>query len=286
VNGLRRALSSVDRVVFHAERVILLVSLAMMTLLVSVDVVQRTFSRPTGRTASAILALTGERSPAWQTQVSDVVGPAVFWVLALGACIFATWSARATAAEQKGEPAPAFGKSIAVGALVWAGGAVFVKLVLVLFPSSIPGAQKFALGFMLWCGMIGASLATRSRRHIMIDAVTKKLDEKTGRLFALLGGIAVATFSYFITALGALQVQTQVEDWLSGPGIGVYESVPIPYWVITLAIPVAFGIIATRFLAQGIGDFVFGKPVEAGPDAHGVDLAAIERTTLEEGHGA
>ncbi len=281
MTGLRRALTSLDRAVFHVERTILLVSLTMMTLLVSVDVVQRTFSRPQGRTASLIIALTGDRGPAWRQQVGDVVGPAVFAVLALGVCVFATWSSRATLAEQRGHPAPGLGSSVVIGALVWAGLAVFVKLVIVVFPTSIPGAQKFALGFMLWCGMIGASLATRTRRHIVLDAVTKKLDQRTGRLFALLGGIAVAAFTFFITALGALQVKTQVDDWLSGPGIGVYESVPIPYWVITLAIPVAFAIIGARFLAQGVGDFLFGKPKETGPDAHGIDLAALEAAPVD-----
>lgn len=285
MTALRDVLAKLDALVYQVERGVLFVSLFMMTLLVGVDVVQRTFSRPEGRTATFVLALTGDRSPEWRALVADRVGPAVFAVLALALLVFAAWSARAIASERAGRPPPGFTGSLVAGLVVFLALAAFVKVVLVVFPSSVPGAQKFALGFMLWSGMVGASLATRARRHIVLDAVTKKLDPRAGRLYGLLGAVVTAAFAGFIALLGALQTATQVEDWLSGPGIGVFESLPIPYWTVSLAIPVSFGVIALRFLALGVRDFAWGPPVVAGPDAHGVDMAAIERAAAEQGHG-
>jgi TRAP-type C4-dicarboxylate transport system permease small subunit len=282
MESLKRVAGAVDDVVFQVERVLLLVSLGMMTLLVSVDVVQRTFSRPVGKTEGLLLALLGGATPdeAKVAFITTTLGPAVFWGLALVLSVLATHSSRSIAAERAQAAAPGLGVSLGVGLAVWVAGVAFVKGVLWFFPSSLPGAQKFALGFMLWSGMLGASLATRTRRHIVLDLVKKKLDPQTAKPFALLGGLATFGFCALLAYLGTKQLLGQIEDWRSGDGVGVYDAVPIPTWIATLAVPVTFGVMSLRFLAQGVHDFMWGPP-KGGPDAHGIDLDALEQAKPE-----
>lgn len=270
---LRRFLGRLDDLVFQFERAVLVVSLTMMTLLVTADVVQRTFSRPVGKTASVVLAFAGD-APSAQTQalVVDWVAPALFGGLSLVLCVLAAHARRFHG--PRGESAPRFLGSAVRGLVLWAALTGAIQALLWLFPSSVPGAQKFALGFMLWSGMVGASLATRARRHIVLDTVVKKLTGKTQAAFFLLGGLTAAAFCGLLALLGTMQLLEQVRDWSAGEGVGVYDALPIPTWIATAAIPFAFWVMAARFLALGVHDFVWGPP-KGGVDAHGVDLEAL-----------
>lgn len=280
MESLRRTANRVDDVVFQVERLLLLVCLAAMTVLVSVDVVQRTFSRPVGKTEGALLSvLYPDPTPEQTSFVVGTLGPVLFGLFALVMCVLAAQSARSIAAEKVKGPKPAFGRSVAIGVGVLLGLTVFVKGVLWLFPSSVPGAQKFALGFMLWSGMLGASLATRSRRHIILDPIKKNLDPATLKPFSLIGGIVTFVFCGLLSLLGWMQLHEQFTEWSQGDGVGVYDALPVPLWIGTLSIPVTFGVMALRFLAQGIHDFKWGPP-KGGADAHGVDLDALEKEQL------
>lgn len=272
MDGLRKIFGKIDLAIFQIERALLVLSLGMMTLLVSADVVQRTFSRPEGKTASLILAVLGEPSEATRALVVDRVGPALFGILSLVFCVLAVHARRTMSA--KGGPVPAFGRSALAGVALWGVGAALIQLLLKVFPTSVPGAQRFALGFMLWSGMVGASLATRARRHIMLDTVVKKLTGKTQQAYLFLSGVAAASFCALLAILGTMQVVDQIRDWASGDGVGVYEALPIPTWIATLSVPFAFWVMAARFLALGVHDLVWGPP-KGGVDAHGVDLEAL-----------
>lgn len=280
MESLRRLAGKVDDVVYRVERVLLLVSLTMMTVLVTLDVIQRSFSRQVGKIESALLAIFYEDpTPEQLAFVVNVLGPLVFGVLATLFFVLATHSSRAIAAERAKRPLPGFGKSVLVGGALAIAVGVFVNGLLLVFPSSVPGAQKFALGFMLWSGLLGASLATRTRRHIVLDPIKKKLDPETLKPFSLIGGIVTFLFCAYLALLGVMQLTEQIRDWASGDGVGVYESLPLPLWVATLAVPVTFGVMALRFLGQGIHDFKWGPP-KGGADAHGIDLEALEKEQL------
>lgn len=276
------ALARLDDLVYQGERLLLLVSLAMMTVLVSLDVIQRSFSRPVGKTEGVLLSLLyGAEPTADQAAfVTGTLGPVLFSSFCLLFFTLAAHSARSIAAERAKAASPGWGRSVGIGALLFLGAGAFVKGLLFVFPSSVPGAQKFALGFMLWSGLLGASLATRTRRHIILDPIKKKLDEQTLRPFSLIGGVVTFAFCAFIAVLGVMQVVAQVKDWASGDGVGVYDALPIPLWVSTLAVPVTFTVMGLRFLAQGIADWKYGPP-KGGVDAHGVDLDALEKEKLE-----
>lgn len=273
-----------DELVNRLERALILVAVAGMTLLVGADVVQRTFSRPVGKTEQLVTwigeKLAGPLTPESQALLEGPIGGAVFMLLALLAFVFATHAARGVSAERAGKPAPAFVGSAVRGALVLLGCAVVVMLLLWSFPSSVPGAQKFALGLMLWAGMLGASVAAKERRHIVIDAVVKKVDEQTKRPLALVSGLVTGAFCAAIGVLAGVQLVSEIRDWAENEGVGLYESLPIPMWLATLAIPTAFFIMGARFIGYGIRDFRFGPP-KGGDGGHGVDLEELQQQTVD-----
>jgi C4-dicarboxylate transporter DctQ subunit len=271
-------ISRIDDVIARIERVLLLGALAMMTILVGLDVAQRTFSRPVGRTeqlfAVIVNAVAGPLDAAGRAS-AYTAGSAFFVVFFLVGFVLASHSARSMAAERIGAPAPAWGASIGIGVGAFVGVAVFIKILLLVFPSSVPGAQKFALGFMLWSGMLGASLATKQRRHIMLDPIIKKLEGKTRNRFGLISGLVSAAFCALIATLGVLQISGEIHEWSTGEGVGVYPSLPIPMWIATLAIPLSFAVMAFRFARGAALDLIHGPPAQG--DTHGVDLEEVKR---------
>jgi TRAP-type C4-dicarboxylate transport system permease small subunit len=273
-------LDRVDDLIARIERALLLLSLSMMTLLIGADVTQRTFSRPIGRTEAVLLWLgertTGPLSADAQATLTGPVGAFVF--LALAALFFVA-GAR-TAQGGQGTWATATAKGLGALAAVAAG----VKLLLVLFPSSVPGAQKFALGFMLWSGMLGASLATKARRHIVLDPVVKKLTGDDRKRIAFAGGLVAAAACAFIAVLGAMQLGGEFHEWKVGDGVGVYPALPVPLWLATLAIPTTFATMAFRFAKNAAHDLRHGPPSTA--DAHSVDLEALKEQAVDAGEVA
>jgi TRAP-type C4-dicarboxylate transport system permease small subunit len=273
-----------DDVVNRVERALILVCVIGMTALVGADVIQRTFSRQVGKTEQLVTffadKIAGPLSPEARASFEGPIGGAVFAVFALVVFMLAAQAARGVTAERKGQPPPKWLGSVLWGAIVFVGCVIAVKALLWAFPSSVPGAQKFALGLMLWAGMLGASVAAKERRHIVIDAVTKKLDAGDKRLFALLGGIASGVFCAFVGYLSGRQLAGEVHDWASNEGVGLYESLPIPVWISTLAIPTAFLLMSARFIGYGIRDFLHGPPA-GGDGGHGVDLEELQKQTVE-----
>ena len=49
------------------------------------------------------------------------------------------------------------------------------------------------------------------------------------------------------------------------------KPLPIPIWIVTLALPVTFGIIAIRFFIMGLADMWYGAPAQSTSDLLGMD---------------
>lgn len=290
MHQVRQLLIALDRSVYRFERALLLVALVMMTALVFSDVIIRTFTRPVGKTASWLLwCLEGKDPISADTKklVVEVVGPGLFTVGALLMCVFAAHASRQIRAQREGLEPPGLLGSVARGSLVFASFTAVVQVIVAVFPTGIAGAQKFALGFMVWAGFLGASLATRARRHIVIDAVKKKLDPVAFPLFAFLGGLLTAGFTGWVAFLAAFKSFTLIEEWHESEGrLHVFESLPVPEWVVTLALPTTLAISAFRFLAYGTGELLWGRRFDADADAHGIRFDEIAPPTTAAQSGA
>ncbi len=284
MHALRRGLQKLDDVIYQGERLLLLLSLTMMTLLIFSDVVLRSFTRPVGKTAQLILFfLEGDEPLAAATQaaVANVWGPALFGTLMLLMCVFGMHAGRSAGAQQKSSPPPPFAKSAALGIVLFVALWAAVKLLIWTFPTGIAGAQRFALGFMVWAGFVGSSIATRKKRHILLDAVKKKLDARVYPWFSALGGLVTAAFTFTFTYLAYTQLRAEYGVWRDIPNAGTFESLPVPVWLVTLALPATFGLIGLRFLAHGLGDLLYGPSLVSEPDELAAEILKLERENAE-----
>jgi TRAP-type C4-dicarboxylate transport system permease small subunit len=94
---------------------------------------------------------------------------------------------------------------------------------------------------VLWVGMIGAMVATRSDKQISVDAVSRFLP---ARLKARVR-ITTDVFTAVVSAVVAWSAYRLVLD---DRAAGVTAIAFVPVWVCEAIIPVAFGVIAIRYL--------------------------------------
>ena len=114
-----------------------------------------------------------------------------------------------------------------------------------LFESAIVWADPLLRVGVLWVGMIGAMVATRGDRQISIDAVSKFLPPRTK------AGIRVVTdiFTAVVSAVVAWSAyRLMLEDRAAG-GLTIGF---VPVWICETVIPVAFAVIALRYLGYAV----------------------------------
>lgn len=113
---------------------------------------------------------------------------------------------------------------------------------------------------VLWLGLLGAIAATRQNRHISIDLISRLLPRAgrviTGLLSNLFSAAVCALISYHATRF----VIMEYED-------GITAFADVPAWVLESIIPLGFGLMALRFLAN-LGAVFKGVPA-AGPGVQG-----------------
>ncbi|MBN4077308.1 TRAP transporter small permease subunit [Sulfobacillus acidophilus] len=248
-----RLFSLVDGVIYYIERKLVLLCVSFMTLLVFADVVQRMFSRQQGFFDRLIIYIFSVQNQGMKDFIIKIFSP---WFLGIFSFLFIAFAAYGRLDRNK----KLLMRSLLVALFVWGSCYSLIKGLLYTFPSGIPGAQKFALGFMMWAVFLGASIATRQRRHIILAALLKKVDKKMLPIYSLVGSFLTAVFCFYLAMLAKMQILFEYQDWQSAPGVGVFEALPVPLWIVTLALPISFCLIGIRFLANGINDFTFGVP--------------------------
>ena len=98
---------------------------------------------------------------------------------------------------------------------------------------------------VLWTGLIGATVASRDNKHIRIDLISRFFNKRT-HLFIQ---IFVGFFTTFVCAViawhGSRWVHMDYQDKLTG-----FSN--LPAWLLEIIIPLAFGLIAARYLAHSL----------------------------------
>ncbi|MHC4831292.1 MAG: TRAP transporter small permease [Planctomycetota bacterium] len=105
-------------------------------------------------------------------------------------------------------------------------------------------AARYAL---VWSLFAGASLATRTRRHIMVDIVTKMVPLKARAFLGIGANFLGFALCGSLTVVGAYVVQV---NWSQKTVLHGMNSGPLH-----VIIPVALAIMALRFLANMVQDF-------------------------------
>jgi TRAP-type C4-dicarboxylate transport system permease small subunit len=100
---------------------------------------------------------------------------------------------------------------------------------------------------VLWLGFLGASLATRERKHINIDLITRFVNTKYQYLLKFLTNIVSAFICYLLFEAG----YTFVMDERSMNSFIFNE---IPAWYFQIIIPAGFLLMSFRFVLNAIAD--------------------------------
>lgn len=124
-----------------------------------------------------------------------------------------------------------------------------------VFQSGFTDGESLARILVLWVGMLGAVVASRERKHISIDILSRYVNEKPRQYVEVL----VDVFVVFICSLLATHsMRMLMVDYEAN----TTAFANIPTWVLGSILPVAFGIITLRYLIyswQGIRVIIRGR---------------------------
>ena len=98
---------------------------------------------------------------------------------------------------------------------------------------------------VLWTGLIGANVASRDNKHIRIDLISHFFTKRKHLLIQVFAGLFTAFICAVIAWHGARWVYHDYSDSLTGFS-------DLPAWVLEVIIPIAFGLIALRYLSHSI----------------------------------
>jgi len=109
-----------------------------------------------------------------------------------------------------------------------------------VFQSGYTDGDSMLRILVLWVGMFGAVVATRERKHIAIDVLTRYISERARSLVGLLVDIFACSVCAIIGWFSARMVMIDYEA-----GGTAFSQVPI--WAMELILPFAFGVITLRY---------------------------------------
>ena len=113
------------------------------------------------------------------------------------------------------------------------------------FSYSILWGDTFLRHMVLWVGFLGASLATREKKHINVDVLSRILSPEKRRWV----NMVTALFSAFVCALLSKAAYVFVLDERSA---GTELFLNLPLWIFMVIILIGFAIMTFRFLLQAL----------------------------------
>ena len=114
-----------------------------------------------------------------------------------------------------------------------------------LFDSGLSWADPLLRLLVLWVGLAGAMVATRQDRHIAIDVLTRYLPPR----WQLAAQVIVDLFAALVSAIVAYHAGRLM---IMDKEAGAIAFAAVPVWICELIIPLAFGVIAMRYLVFAI----------------------------------
>ena len=122
-----------------------------------------------------------------------------------------------------------------------------------IFPAGMSWAQPLGLILTLWVAFFGASMATKDNLHLKVEAVQHALPDKLRRISGLLSGLLTAVFCMVLAYLGSRYVVVKHEEYVISDGLGgLHDGIAIPYFVSFVVVPIAYTLMALRFVSLGI----------------------------------
>ncbi len=121
------------------------------------------------------------------------------------------------------------------------------------FEFSLLWADPLLRALVLWLGLLGAMVASRNNRHIAVDLVNRLAKHKWQRRVALLNAAFTSIVCGLIAVHGGRLVHLEyVDRTLAFAGV--------PAWALEAIIPIAFAVIALRYLVYGFVQWRTDEP--------------------------
>jgi C4-dicarboxylate transporter, DctQ subunit len=242
----------IDHAVYRAERAVVVGSLLIMSAVVFLDVLHRSFSGDESRLTtvlSKLLGWVGVEMPPGSPPYEQLASASPY-LLFVGFAALAYFGIRST---KRATPiaAPIAAAAAVAGVLVAYG---LVRLLLVLLPSGLIWSQDLALVLTLWVGFVGASMCTYENRHLKVEAVQKVLPAKLRPLVGFASGLFTTLVCAGLLWVSLRYVAFHRLEYISTEGQGgLFPGMTLPKYVGFLALPLSFAFMAVRFGAKAFG---------------------------------
>ncbi len=126
------------------------------------------------------------------------------------------------------------------------------------FEQGLPWIDLLLRQLVLWLAFLGASLATRTDKHLSIDFLKYLLPVHWNKRVAVLPLIASAFISAFLSYYAWVFVQYEKEG-----GSILYGNIPI--WIFQIVLPFAFAMISIRFFVKAMNALLNNFSLSAHP---------------------
>ena len=118
-----------------------------------------------------------------------------------------------------------------------------------LFDGGFIWSKELAAFLMIWVGFVGASLAAKENKHIVVGIPEKLFPKKVLPYVSLFASVIIFTVTILIAYLGFNYVLETKEFGETSLVLN------IPLWIVQIIIPASLVIIAFRFIGIGIQIF-------------------------------
>lgn len=132
--------------------------------------------------------------------------------------------------------------SLLIGMIVLASGQIFLRN---FFDIGFIWIDPLLRVMVMWTGLIGATVASRDNKHIRIDLIGRYLPRRTNLVLQIFVGLFVAFVCIVIGWSAGQWVWMDFKD--AFPAFA-----GIPGWWLEIIIPIAFALIAIRYLAHSV----------------------------------
>lgn len=258
----------IDRMVFRGERGVVVASLIVMSFVVFLDVVYRTFASEENKGVTAFVKFlsyfggTIERGDPTYLSLESWF-PYMLWVAFVGLGVLGIRTAGRR--EKMALPKALLFSTVGVAAAYG-----LIRLFLVLAPNGLVWAQNLALVLTLWVGFVAASMCTHENKHLKVEAAQRAIPEKFKPYVVFLSSLFSAAVCFALMWLSLRYVLHRHHDFIQSEGRGgIVDGLGLPLYQAMAVLPLSFFTMTIRFTARGV--FALGGELPETPSIEGLD---------------
>jgi len=258
----------IDRMVFRGERVFVIAALVVMSIVVFLDVVHRTFASDENKGVAAFVKLLSyfgqsiERGDATYTSLEGWF-PYALWVAFVGLGVLGV----RTASRREKVSMP---RALVFSVVGVAGSYGLIRLFVAMTPNGVGWSQRLALVLTLWVGFVAASMCTYENKHLKVEAAQRVIPDGLKPYVVFLSAVFTAVVCFALMWLSTRFVLQRHLDFVQTEGRGgLIEGLGLPLYQAYAVLPLSFAIMTIRFLARGV--FALGGELPVAPSIEGLD---------------